>query len=56
MISIEHKQFLEDMGAWHVQAHMDLGTGSRRCTHVIKLPASATDDEIKAAILAMYES
>lgn len=53
MITIEHKEFLD---AWYVQAHIEIDTGSRRCTHVIKLPASATDDEIKAAILAMYES
>ena len=55
MISIEHKEFLEGGGAWHVQAHLDISSGSRRCTHMVELGQDASDDEIKAAILALYQ-
>jgi len=56
MISIEHKEFLDDVAAWYVQAHMDLSTGSRRCTHIVALPANATDEQLKAEILVMYKA
>lgn len=55
MINIEHKEFLEGVGAWYVQAHVELSSGIRRCTHMVELGQDASDDEIKAAILALYQ-
>ncbi len=55
MITIEAKEFIEAIGAWHVQILADLKSGTRRCAHCIELAADASDDDLKAAVLALYE-
>lgn len=55
MITIESKEYLQEFGGWHVQAHVELASGSRRCTHLVEVSDDASDDDIKAAILAIYQ-
>lgn len=55
MITIESKEYLPEFGGWHVQANVELATGSRRGIHLVEISDDVSDDEIKAAILAMYQ-
>jgi hypothetical protein len=55
LITIESKEYLPEFGGWHVQAHVELASGSRRCTHLVEVSEESSDDEIKAAILALYQ-
>lgn len=40
---------------WNVDCAVDTDTGTRAGLHYVDLPEEATDDDIKAAIIAQYE-
>lgn len=53
MITIFNKQF---QGYWHVHCSVNLPSGTRTGVHSVELGEAATDAEIEAAILALYET
>jgi hypothetical protein len=55
MITIESKEFMAESNAWHVQALLATPSGTRRGLHSVELAEDASDDAIKAAILALYD-
>jgi hypothetical protein len=52
MVTITSKQFVQGYG-WNIQCIVELN-GTRSGTEYVNLPASATDDELKGAILTNY--
>lgn len=53
MVTIAHKEWTD--GGWLVVATIETPGATRAGAHVVDLPEHATDAELKAAILAMYQ-
>ena len=53
MIVVTKKTWIE--GWWHVQCSVILGDGTRVGVHSVELPEDATDAQIEAAVLALYQ-
>jgi hypothetical protein len=55
MIDIQSKEYDSAAKGWHVHAVADLKSGTRRGLHSVELAEDASDDDLKAAVLALYE-
>jgi hypothetical protein len=52
MITINSMQFVD--GWWHVHCSISLSDGTRTGLHSVELPETATQAEVEAAVLALY--
>lgn len=54
-VQISSPSFDSEAGTWTAYANISLADGARCGPHCVELPEEATEEEICAAILALYE-